>query len=129
LPARRFRDGTTALLSYTGQYIKLDRAGKQVKTIQFPLFGMSLGGADVLPGDRVVVSISGSPGKVVEYNASARAVWECPLTYPGIPYRLSNGHTVVGSPSTRQITEIDARGKIVAELKGLTYQPYRVTKR
>jgi HEAT repeat protein len=129
LAARRFRDGSTSLLSYAGQYVKLDRAGKQVKTIQFPLFGMSLGGADILTGDRVVISINGSPGKVIEYNASARPVWECPLNYPGIPYRLANGNTIVGSASTRQITEIDPRGKVIAELKGLSYQPFRVTKR
>jgi HEAT repeat protein len=126
--ARRFRDGSIAYVSYSGHYVRLDRTGKQVKTMNLNWWNFSINGAEVLTGDRVVVSV-GNFNKVVEHDGDGKVVWECPVTYPLIPYRLSNGHTIVASNSNTAITEIDRRGKIVKEWKGFSFKPYRVTRR
>jgi HEAT repeat protein len=126
--ARRFRDGSIAYVSYSGQYIRLDRTGKQVKTVNLNWWNFSINGADILSGDRVVVCV-GNLNKVVEYDGEGKQVWECPVMYPLIPHRLSNGHTLVASNSNTTITEIDRLGKIVKEWKGFSFKPYRVTKR
>src|SRR5262249_15733003 len=128
LAAKRFRDGSIAYVSYSGHYVRLDRTGKQVKTMNLNWWNFSVNGADVLPGDRVVVSV-GNFNKVVEYDAEGKPTWACPGTYPLIPYRLSNGNAIVASNSNTAITEIDRNGKVVKEWKGFSFRPYRVTKR
>jgi HEAT repeat protein len=128
LAAKRFRDGSIAYVDYGGNYYRLDRTGKQVKTMRLPWFNFSLNGAEILPGDRVVVSVSNF-NKVIEFDGTGRQVWECAVTAPLTPFRLSNGHTLVASNFNMQITEIDRSGKIVKEMKGLTYRPFRVSRR
>jgi outer membrane protein assembly factor BamB len=128
LAAKRFRDGSMAYVSYSGHYVRLDRDGKQVKTIQFPWFNFSVAGAEVLAGDRVVVSVNNF-NKVVEFDSAGKQVWEASVTYPLIPFRLSNGHTILASHSQTQITEIDRNGKVVKETKTPDYRPYRVYRR
>jgi HEAT repeat protein len=126
--ARRFRDGSMAFVSYQGQYIRLDRAGKTVKTITLPWGGFSVNGATILPGDRVIVSVSNS-NKVLEYDAEGKQVWEATVSVPLTPHRLANGHTLVPSNNNMSITELDRSGRIVKEMKGLPYRPYRVMTR
>jgi HEAT repeat protein len=128
LAARRFRDGTIAYVSYSGHYVRLDREGKQVKTVQLNWFNFGLNGAEILPGDHVIASVS-NMNKVVEFDGVGKQVWECSVVNPVIPYRQSNGHTLVPCNNLMQITEIDRKGKIVKEWKGLSFQPYRVVKR
>lgn len=128
LAAKRFRDGSMAYVSYSGHYVRLDRAGKQVKTFNLPWAGMSFNGAEILPGDRVVVGIN-SHNKVVEYTADGKELWSAAVVSPNAPFRMSNGHTLVAGNGNTIITEIDRRGKIVKEWKGLSYNPFRVIRR
>jgi HEAT repeat protein len=126
--ARRFRDGSLAYVDYSGNYYRIDRAGKQLKALNLNWAGFSIGGAEVLPGDRVVVSIN-NLNKVIEYDAAGKPVWECSVTAPLAPFRLSNGHTLVASNYNTQVTEIDGAGKVAKTMTGLSYRPYRVQKR
>jgi len=130
LAAKRFRDGSMAYVAYSGQYVKLDRTGKQIKTFTLPwsTSGYSVNGADILPGDRVIVSVSNF-NKVMEFTPDGKVVWEASATYPSIPYRLRNGNTVVAVNSNQGFVELDRKGKVVKEFKNLSYRPYRVTKR
>ncbi len=128
LAARRFRDGSYAYVDYGGMYYRFDRAGKQLKSTRLSFVNFSLNGAQVLPGDRVVVSVSNF-NKVIEFDADGKQVWECAVTAPLVPFRLSNGHTIVASNYNMQITEIDRTGKIVKSMTGLAYRPFKVTKR
>jgi HEAT repeat protein len=128
LAARRFRDGSIAYVSYSGHYVRLDREGKQVKTVQLNWWNFGLNGAEILAGDHVVASVSNF-NKVMEYDGDGKQVWECGVVNPAIPYRLANGHTLVPGNNLMMITEIDRKGKIVKEWKGLSFQPYRVVKR
>src|SRR5262249_4792385 len=102
--------------------------GNQVKTFNIPFFNISGNGAEVLPGDRVVVS-DGRSNKVIEFGSDGKQVWECPVLNPLIPHRLSNGNILVAGSNNPAIYEIDRRGKIVKEWKGFTYKPYRVVRR
>src|SRR5262249_46767632 len=128
LAARRFRDGSIAYVSYSGHYVRLDRTGKQAHSHQLNWAGFGLNGADILPGDRVVASVS-NYNKVVEYGPDLKPAWECQIIAPSIPHRLANGNTVLAGNSNTEIYEIDRRGKVVKTLKGLSFKPYRVTKR
>ncbi len=124
MAARKWPDGQIALLNNQGLYTRLDAAGKTVKTFQVP-FDRRLGllGAEVLPNDRVLVSQN---GKVAEYNADGKSVWEANMNVPGAASRLPNGHTLVPQNGSNRIVEFDRQGKLVKEWKDLPCRVYRV---
>jgi HEAT repeat protein len=123
---RRFRDGHMAFVTYQGSYVRLDAAGKQVKTFHVP-FNMNFGvaGAEVLPGDRVLVALP-NPGKVIEFAPEGKVAWEASVPAPGYPTRLANGRTLVPSHNNTALTELDRTGRVVAEKKDLPCHPFRV---
>jgi HEAT repeat protein len=129
MAARKFRDGQIALVNNQGTYVRLDANGKEARAFrvpQQPNFGM--GNVEVLPGDRVLCSIPGL-NKIVEYNAEGKAIWETSLPFPGLPSRMTNGHTLVTSNSNSHVVELDRNGKVVAEMKDFPYRPWRVYRR
>jgi HEAT repeat protein len=126
LAADRFRDGSIAYVTYQGAYVRLDATGKEIKRSQVPFqstFGVT--GAAVLPNDHVLITLP-TPGKVTEYNAEGKVVWEVAVNGPSYPTRLPNGRTLVPSNNQTTLTEIDRRGRIVSEKKDLPYRPFRV---
>ncbi|MGL4554633.1 MAG: HEAT repeat domain-containing protein, partial [Gemmataceae bacterium] len=128
LGAKRFRDGGMAFVSYSGEYVRLDRAGKPVKTFTVPISSFGLTGADILPGDRVLVSAS-SNNRVMEFGPDGKEVWSAAVVNPTPPTRLANGHTLVASNGQMALYEIDRKGKVVREWKGLTHNPFRAFRR
>jgi hypothetical protein len=125
LAGQRFRDGQMAFVTYQGQYVRLDAAGKTVKSFQVPFvqnFGVS--GAQVLSGDRVIIAVPN--GKVTEYTPEGKVVWEATVPNPGFPTRLPNGHTLVPTNQQTTLTELDRAGRIVSEKKDLPYRPFRI---
>ena len=44
-------------------------------------------------------------------------------------FRLSNGHTLVTCLNQTHIVELDQAGKVVNDMKDLTYHPWRVSRR
>jgi HEAT repeat protein len=130
LAARRLRDGQIALVTYQGNYVRLDREGKEVKSFRVPVnpnFGFS--GAEILPGDRIIVAVQNT-GKVSELDvAEGKVVWEANVPIPGVPVRLANGHTLVPTTNQAGLVELDRAGKVVDEKKGLPYRPWRVERR
>jgi HEAT repeat protein len=129
LAADRFRDGSIAYVTYQGAYVRLDASGKELKRFQVPfMMNFGVAGGAVLPGDHVLIALP-NPGKVIEYNAEGKTVWEAAVNVPGYPTRLPNGHTLVPSNNQTALTEIDRRGRIVSEKKDLPYRPFRVIQR
>lgn len=129
LAARRFRDGTMGLLSYGGQYVRIDRSGKMVKTTQLAGWGnVSANGAELLPGDRVVIA-DGRFNRLVELGLDGKALWECPITHPLSPTLAPNGNIVVTGMNNTAIYEVDRKGKVVKDWKGFDFRPFRAVRR
>jgi hypothetical protein len=128
LAARRFRDGQMAYLTYQGNYVRLDAAGKQIKTYSVPITNFGLSGAEVTPDDRVVVAVQ-NLNKVIEYDDRGKPAWEATVTSPWAPYRLRDGRTLVPNMVAKSITELDRSGKVIHEMKDLPFRPYRVSAR
>jgi HEAT repeat protein len=123
----KFPNGHIGLVTQQGQYIRLDAAGKQVKTYQLNLPGCVAMNAEVLPGDRVVTSLN--INRVAEYDDKGKSVWECNVVNPAVPHRLPNGHTLVAQNGMNHLYELDRKGKIVIEKKDLEYRPWRIRRR
>jgi HEAT repeat protein len=125
---RKFPDGHIAYLTQQGEYVRLDATGKRVKNFQIPFqWQNGVMGADMLPGDRVVVSLS--IGKVAEYADGGKLVWEASVVNPGFPLRLPNGNTLVSPMNQNTLLELNRNGKVVSEKKDLAYRPFRMHRR
>jgi HEAT repeat protein len=129
LAVQRLRDGQTAFVTYQGAYVRLDARGKEAKSFHVP-FPLNLGvqGADVLPGDRMLMTVF-QLGKLMEYDAQGKVVWEAAVPNPGTPTRLRNGHTLLPANGASRLVQLDRDGKIVSEWKDLAFRPARAYRR
>ncbi len=125
---KRFKDGGWAYVSYSGHYTRYDKGGKQVKTFNLPWATFGINGAEILPNDRCVVSVSNF-NKVICYGPDTKPQWEVPLTSPMYPTATPGGNILVAGEGSTKILEIDRRGKVVKEMKGFEPRPYRVTRK
>jgi hypothetical protein len=110
------RDGQYVLVTRTGQCIRVDGAGKEVKN--FPIGPVTYIGShiDVLPNGNVLVPLTTS-NKVVEYTGDGKQVWEVTVNQPTAAARLPNGNTLIGCQNAQQILEVDRNGKEVRSLR------------
>jgi HEAT repeat protein len=120
-------NGQVGLLSQQGEYVRIDAAGKEIKRFQVNCQGGVAMNAEVLPGDRVIASLN--IGRVAEYDDKGKMRWECNVVNPAFPHRLANGHTLVAQNGANHLYELDRKGKIVSEKKGLEYRPWRIRRR
>jgi hypothetical protein len=110
--AVRLRNGDFAVVTNLGQFLRLSPEGKELKS--FPV-GQVLavgGGIDVQPNGRVLVPLY-SQGKVVEFDAEGKKLWEADVVQPSSVARLPNGNVLVSSRNARAVVEIDRTGKEV----------------
>src|SRR5262249_2613956 len=113
---------------YSGHFVKLDKNGKEIKTYNLNLWNVSMNGACILANDNVIFCYSNNIVK--EFKPDGKTVWEATgIQYPSMPYKLSNGHTLVTANSPQSIVEIDNRGKVVKTTNPKDVRPYKVTKR
>jgi HEAT repeat protein len=109
----KLRDGQFLLISNQGLCVRLDAAGKEVKS--YRIQNVSNFGNDVLPTGGVVVPIQ-YMNKVIEYDADGKVVWEAAVTQPTSAQRLPNGNTLVSSYNfPGKLIELDKGGKAVSE--------------
>ncbi len=115
--ARKQPDGHVVLFTTSGQVVTLDAAGQTIKTFATgnrPSIG---GGFDLLPGGHLLIADLRS-GKVIEYDADGKPIWQREAVRPMSAVRLPGGHTLITNYIDRRVTEIDRAGKVVWQ-----YQP------
>jgi hypothetical protein len=125
--AQKFRNGQFAVMTASGQLIRMDATGKELKTgrvVQLPYYN---GGVTILPNDHVVIPLY-NQHKVVESDSQGKIVWEAPVQLPNAAFRLPNGNTLVSSVQNARVVEINRAGKVVWEYKDNTY-PIRAIRR
>ncbi|HKI31532.1 MAG TPA: HEAT repeat domain-containing protein [Gemmataceae bacterium] len=124
----RAPDGQFVILTNVGMIIRLDSAGKELKS-----FGIGqahwMTSIEALPGGRVLVP-QPNMSKVIEYDGDGKQVWEGAVQFPFSATRLPNGNTLVASPNSGKIVELNRSGRVVWEHKtGPNERPYRVRRR
>ncbi len=123
--ARKSRSGEVALITSAGTCVRLDADGKEIAT--FPAARIAVySGIDLLPNGNVLVPVM-TQGKVCEYDAKGKVVWEAAVPMPTAAVRLPNGHTLASSGTGRRVVEFDRDGKEVwkCETEGRPYRAYR----
>jgi HEAT repeat protein len=125
--AQKFRNGQIAVMTAGGQLIRMDAAGKELKTGRVVPLSYYNGGVSILANDHVIVPLY-NQHKVVESDSQGKTVWEAPVQWPNAAHRLPNGNTLVSSLQSTRVVEINRVGKVVWEYKDNT-QPIRANRR
>jgi len=124
---KKLRNGQYGFVSQNGEYVRIDSAGKQLKSSRVSALQWYGCGIDILPNDRVLYPLYGQ-NKVVEYDADGKIVWEAQVQLPTSAIRLPNGNTLVASQQTQKVVEVNKAGKVVHEYKGSQF-PIRAARR
>lgn len=113
--ARKLRSGHLAYLTIDGSICEVDASGKEVRKFKAANQPIGLLKFDVLAGGRFVVPQQ-TAGKVVEYDAAGKTLWECSVPNSRVAVRLPNGNTLLcGHNGDRRVFEVDRTGKVVWE--------------
>jgi HEAT repeat protein len=110
MAARKMRDGSIAVISQGGMFMRLDTKGAELKS--FPVGQTSLGGFSVLHNGHVLIPQYGQ-GKVAEFDANGKVVWQADVPMPSSASRLPNGNTLVACQNNQCIIEVNRAGKEV----------------
>jgi HEAT repeat protein len=118
MKALKLPNGDIACVTVGQRFYRLDTAGKELSSFTVSL-QTSGGRVEVLPNGHVLIPQMDA-GKVVEYDADGKAVWEAETVQPVAAVRLANGNTLVTSMSQRRAVELDRTGKEVWEYRADT---------
>lgn len=115
--AYKMRTGHIAYLSVDGSVVEVDTAGKEVRKFSAGPAPIGLLKFAVLPAGRFLVPQQ-TAGKVKEFDAAGKVVWEGNIPNSRVVTRLPNGNTLVcGHNGDHRIAEVDRTGRIVWEKK------------
>jgi HEAT repeat protein len=117
LAGNKSRRGEVVVLTQTGQCIRMDAAGKQLKTFTVGQNPRCLGGIDLLPNGRILVTQM-NRNKVVEYDGDGKALLEVEAPGAMAATGLPNGHILVAAQNNQRVYELDRAGKVVWEYTG-----------
>ncbi len=126
MAAQKLRNGQIVMLTNGGMCVRMDRAGKELKSFSVGPVNY-YGCLEALPNGRVLVA-QYNAHKVVEYDQDGKEVWSASVQWPTTASRLPNGHTMVASQDTQTVVELDRGGKKVWEHK-TSGRPWRVRRR
>lgn len=124
--ARRMRRGEIVLVSTTRQVIRMDTAGKTIKSFGVQMVWQT--GVNILPNGHVIIPATWM-NRVMEYDAEGKSVWDITTTQPSSATRLRNGNALI-SPQQwpAKVIETDPSGKQVSEIAVPNYV-YRIRTR
>lgn len=123
--ACRLRNGRLLVLTSDGVMAEVDSlTGKVLATHTAP--DQASYSVEPLAGGGCLVAAYGA-GKVVEYDAAFKSVWEHPLPSAFHASRLPNGHTLIASHSGKVVIEVTSDHKVVWEqrIEDLTWRAHR----
>jgi outer membrane protein assembly factor BamB len=113
-------NGDVVCLTTAPRVVRLDAHRKEVKTFPVNLANRLFGGRiHMLPNGRVLVPHN-LENKVVEYDASGKAVWEVSIEQPIAAMRLPNGNTLVTTMTQNRAVEFNRSGTEVWQFRSDT---------
>ncbi len=115
-----------AVVTSANRFSRINREGKELSSFQLPGRMYSIGGHFAVSpnGNRIAIPIYNNavvvggrvvnqPGRVIEFDANGKTIWEAEADRPTSVRRLANGNLVVASRFHANILELDSRGKVV----------------
>jgi HEAT repeat protein len=124
----KLADGTFGFVNNQFQYIRLDRTGKEIKSIMLPRDPTGHQPyPTVLPNGNVVLAHHGA-GKVLEIDREGKTLREVKANQPWISTLVPGGNVLVSYLNARKVQELDWKGRVVKEFSD-NIQPYKAERR
>jgi HEAT repeat protein len=114
--AHKSPNGQIVVLANNGTCLRLDANGKELKSFPSNRGSGWTSGIDVMPTGRILIS-QPDRGKVAEFDADGKQLWEADAPDITTATRLLSGNTLVASHSGQRTYELDRQGKVVWEHK------------
>ncbi len=127
LAAKRSRRGDIYCMTFNGQCLVLDTAGKQLSTFTTGHDANSMGGIDLTSSGHLLVTWQ-EAGKVMEFDRTGKKLYEREVAGARTASALPNGHILVACQATQRVCELDRSGKVVWEHKEAG-NPFRARRR
>lgn len=111
MKAMKLPNGEIATMLVDGRFVRFDAKGQEVHSFPLAIGARLFGGrVHVLPTGRVLIP-QNAEGKVSEYDAKGKIVWEVNCEQPIAATRLPNGNTIITSmnPAVGAV-EVDRAG-------------------
>jgi HEAT repeat protein len=125
--ARKMRDGQIILISTQRQCIRMDTAGKELKSFQLQMVWQH-NAVDILPNGHVLVPYQWM-NRVMEYDADGKTVFDATAMQPSGVCRLPRGRILVAPQQwPAKVVELDSAGKQTSEFSAPNYV-YRIRHR
>jgi HEAT repeat protein len=111
--AKKLPNGDLAVLTTTGNFLRLDATGKQLASVPTGGITSTIGTQfDVLPNGRVIVPRYAT-NQVAEIDPTGKMIWQAPFQQPTSVSRLPNGNILVASRYHGRVVELSPAGKEV----------------
>ncbi len=121
MAAKRLANGQIVIFTRQRQIIRLDRAGKEIKSAMIANVFWNQVQVEILSNGNVLIPMLWN-NLVIEYNGEGKEVWKVTINQPMHAVRLANGNTLILSPNGPCKTyEVDKTGKQVAETTIVNY--------
>jgi HEAT repeat protein len=124
----RLKDGSYAYVNNNNMYVRVDRAGRELKTFRVP--HDPLGGGvtpSVMPNGNALIGHYSS-GKVIELDREGKQLREWKAPMPNMSTLVPGGNLLVASMNSRKVFEVDRAGKTVREFNN-NMQPWKADRR
>jgi HEAT repeat protein len=115
--AYKARNGHIICLTQMGQCLRLDAAAKQLKSFPSHRDNGWIGGMDLLPNGRILIS-QPNRGKIAEFDPDGKTLLEVEAPQVMTASGLPNGHILAATANRRKAIEYDRKGKTVWEYQG-----------
>jgi streptogramin lyase len=125
--AYKSRVGEYVVLTGAGKCLRLDSAGKEIKSFNAGRDGSWTSGLDLTADGRILIT-QPNANRVQLFDRDGKAVWEAPAPNVVTASWLPNGHILTASYNSQLACELDPSGKQVWQHKS-TYHVYRVRRR
>ncbi|HEV3263369.1 MAG TPA: HEAT repeat domain-containing protein [Gemmataceae bacterium] len=110
--ARKLRTGNILYIHGSGNVVECDVKGHEVRKVPVPGGVNTWAAVDLMPNGHFLVGLYAA-NKVLELDASGKAVWECAVQTPSSVSRLPNGNVLVSSMDACKVIEFNRAGKEV----------------
>lgn len=127
IAAYKARDGEIVALTGQGTCLRMNAAGKEIKSFPAGRDGAWTSGLDLVPDGRILIS-QPNMNRVQLFDRDGKVLWEKPA--PGIVTAswLPNAHMLVSSYANQNVVELDRDGRTVWQHKS-DHHVFRVRRR
>src|SRR5262249_40413903 len=111
LAAYKYPNGDIVYQAATGEVVRVDARGKEIKSFKTPTGGSQVGAMDVSPGGLIL--LTEPEDHVNAYDPADKLLFQVEVQGVTTASWLANGNVLAASCNNRKVVELDRAGRVV----------------